>query len=190
MRRNKDKSLDQEARARVKERDQDPFRPFLTPDENKAAEDAITELYLKGHTSSYQIADELDLPMALVRRTIHKAQLLPRVEKIQSQITKEVFEDKVPILKDIVDRTLVGVRDFLMTEEAKPTTIQEARQLASLASELNEMTRLELGQTTSNVAVVQMSLKEVQDIFTNLKKIDPVFVYPELEGSEDVISES
>lgn len=70
-------------------------------------------------------------------------------------------------------------------ERLHALSLIEVKNLASIGVDLNEMLRLEMGQSTQNIEVVQYSYNETKVMLEDLKKIDPVFEYPELDDVEE-----
>lgn len=137
-----------------------------------------------------RVAYDLRLSTKRVEQCAKKANLLQEAKAIKQEVKNEIFRDKVPLLKDIVNLSLNSVKEFLTELAQTPERLHalsliEVKNLASIGVDLNEMLRLEMGQSTQNIEVVQYSYNETKVMLEDLKKIDPVFEYPELDDVEE-----
>ena len=114
-----------------------------------------------------------------------KLALRKLVQERNSEIKRELLEDKVPILKEIASLSLTALRDYLLemtnplVKEERIKTLSDAKILSSITKDLNEVLRLELGQATSiEKKDVQLSIDQTRQIFVELSQADPVFDYP------------
>lgn len=135
---------------------------------------------------------EVEIDKETFQRKTKKLGIQKHIQAATRRVTKEILQDKIPILKEIAELSLVAVRDKLL-ELSDPEknaemlkTMRDIKDLSNIAQGLNEMLRLELGQSTQNVAVnAQMSLEQTITIFKELANKDRVFEYPLLdEGNE------
>lgn len=155
-----------------------------------AEEEQIIELYLSGVRRIAKISKLTRIPKSVVRAIVSKAKLRERAGEVKKQLVTEILRTKVDALKEIVDLSLSGVCTFLKAHPV-PANFKEAKDLAGIVKNLNEVLRLELGQSTQNVETkVKFSLDDTQHILSELKKIDPVFEYPMLDAPEQNESES
>lgn len=130
-----------------------------------------------------QIAGKMRIKHSVVADIVKKN----NVEKGRDKIKKEVLRDKVTLLKDIVGQSLEVTKEYL--DEMKDPEVRKIRmrtpsdmaQFALVATKLNEMLRVELGESTQNIAVVHYTVEQTRKILSDLKKTDPVFEYPELD---------
>lgn len=132
---------------------------------------------------------ELNLPPDRIHLIAKKANLVAESKRFQGEVKEEVLKDKVPILKEIVGTSLTAVQEYLVElgankERLHSLSVSEMKGLADVAKSLNELLRLELGQSTQNVQVVQYSFNEAKVMLEDLRKIDPVFEYPALDHEE------
>jgi hypothetical protein len=145
----------------------------------------VTALRLRGMQVD-QIVALTGIDDKSVRKIAANEDFKDGVKKIHNDITKEALESKVPILKEIVGISLTAIKEKLLElkdPEIRDKMIGSARDLAALgklATDLNTLLRLELGQSTQNVESVSHSYQETRIILQELKKKDPVFDYPEL----------
>jgi hypothetical protein len=147
--------------------------------------ESVMKLQVKGHTVNEIIAlTEID--ERTVRRITKQEVFADGVQEIKQKITKEAFKGKVPVIKDIISRSLTAIQETLMTFEnedvrkemlSRPADIQA---LTKVVSDLNNLLRLELGESTQNIAIKSNSYQETRVVLQELRKIDPVFDYPEL----------
>lgn len=136
-----------------------------------------------------RVALELNISPEKVKDVAKKANLIEQSRQLQQDIKEEVFKNKIPLLKEIVGASLSSVRDYLAElstdkERLLRMSVSEMKGLADVAKNLNELLRLELGQSTQNVQVVQYSFNEAKILLEDLKTIDPVFEYPELSDEK------
>lgn len=149
---------------------------------------AVAEDYLKGLTVQ-QIAQNRGLPLRMVKLIVSKAALRQTVEAQRKEFVAEVMQEKIPILKEIVGLNLLTLRDWmesLHANEAKKNalTTQDAKFLSSIAKEMNEILKLDLGQPTQSLEVVHKVEKDVTVILEELKEIDPFVEYPTLPDAK------
>lgn len=129
-----------------------------------------------------------------VRNIYTKDVVKQGVKEIHKQIAEKTYEEKVPLLKEIVDLSLNAIRDRLQQlkdPDMALLMIKDAKDLAAigkLATDLNSLLRLELGKSTHNIETVSHNYQETKIILQQLKNKDPVFDYPELP--EDAKTES
>jgi len=148
----------------------------------------IAEKYLQGCTKE-DILIQTGFPVTIIEKAIKTYGLQKVIEDREKQITKRLLKEKVPVLKEIVNLALENTRTFL-EELSDPEiranrlkTIRDARDLSQIASDLNSLLRLELGQATQNVKhEVELSLDETKKVFDELRKVDKVFEYPVFEA--------
>lgn len=132
-----------------------------------------------------KVAQDLSLSTKKVRQTLEKTNAIEEARALKQEIKEEVLSEKVPALKKIVGLSLQVVQEYLTNlavDKIKQSalTVKEVRDISGIAKDLNELLRLELGQSTQNVEVVQYSYQQTQVVLEDLRKIDPVFEYPEL----------
>lgn len=151
----------------------------------------ITEKALQG-CSTDDIVAQTGFKKPMVLAILRKYSLFKHVKERNQEIKEEILADKVPILKEIAQRSLSLLNEWLIETANNPelraarvNTVQDVKGLSNITKELNEMLRLELGQSTQNVAhVVEYSLEQTKQIFHELKEIDPVFEYPQIDYVE------
>lgn len=127
----------------------------------------------------------LNIPAVTVMKTLKRNDLKGKADALFENVKEAVFEDKVPILKDIIGLTLNQVKDsleYLSQDEERKARLspRDIRDLTGIARELNDLLRLELGQSTVNIQSTTQTHQSVHVILDDLRKIDPVFEYPEL----------
>jgi len=164
-----------------------PYVPakYMTPDEKN---EKILKLYFGGMTDPVDIADELNLYPPEVRGFIARSQARKKAEAIKETLTKAVFDKKLPVIKEIVGVSLTGVLEwvegFVSSEKHLKMSVHQARTFAGLMKDVYEMSRLELGKSTHNVAIVQKVEKDVNVVLDKLRAEperggDPFVDYPE-----------
>lgn len=92
------------------------------------------------------------------------------------EIKKEVYQERIPLMKEVVGQCLEKVKVFL--ETFNPQDITEVKALESMATGFNNMLRLETGKSTSNIAMQHYSASDAESLYAKLeelKKLDPVF---------------
>ena len=99
-------------------------------------------------------------------------------------IIKQNWEEKMPVMRDIISMGLNGIRETLK-EMANPEvrremirTVGDVASLTRVVESLNLLLRLEEGKSTANVAKQhQHTYKETREVLQELSKVDPVFDY-------------
>ena len=147
---------------------------------------------LSNQLAAESVAEILGCRTDTVQRVVKKRFLDDRMEELQNKIKQEVYEDKIPLLKDIVGMSLQQVKESLQElakdpERKAKMSIRDIRDLAGVGRELNDLLRLELGQSTENIAVktVTHSHQSMHVLLEDLRKMDPVFEYPKLEAPKN-----
>ncbi len=90
----------------------------------------------------------------------------------------EIYKEKTPLVKSIVALALDKLNAFV--ETFNPLTIDDAKGLSKIATDMNTLLRLELGQSTSNAEIVIKTEKSVQTILGELAEADPFVDYVEI----------
>ena len=196
-----DPATAKELKARVKKVYQGDWKtleerkqPLFTPQE-LAERDEVIRRGLEG-LSVRQIELETAIPFQTVKKYLMSAEFQRAITEQRKELNELLLESKIPTLKNIVALSLNSIQDYLMKlqdpEEKEKLTSKQAKDLACIAKDLNELLRLELGQSTQNVQIVQFSLEQTRHIFEDLRAIDPVMEYPDLppaptEAKEDVL---
>jgi len=135
-------------------------------------------------------ARSFKLPPAKIEEIIQTSKFKDHLVEIKEEIKAEVYQDKVPIIEQIVSLSLCQIRDFLLDlstneEKKKCLSVRDVRDLSVMSTNLNETLRLELGKSTKNVEITEYSYHKVQVLLDDLRTIDPVFDYPQIEGSDE-----
>ena len=109
-------------------------------------------------------------------------------ESQNKDIIRKTWENKVPIMEDIVGMGLDMLRDTLkelvLDSDMRRQMLGNVRDIASLTKvvgDLNLLLRLEAGKSTQNVAV-NRSFQDTRHALQTLAKVDPVFSYPIVEA--------
>lgn len=144
-------------------------------------QDTICKAYLEGKTV-HEIAQLHNLPLKQVKLVVSRAALKEQAEGIRKDIMVETMKTKVPLLREVVSLSLLTLRDFLQTlqtDEARKErlTVKDAKDLSAIAKEINDIARLELGQSTQNIEVVSRVEKDINVIIDELKQKDPFANY-------------
>lgn len=153
---------------------------------------AILETYLRasqGQSNAEAVAEtakSLDLPVPRVAKAVQKAKLKDEAKALRREIAEEVYKEKVPMMQDIVGLCLAKLKDFVSAIEPEEIeTIQDAKALKDIACDLNTMLRLELGQSTDNIAInaqAQYTIEHTQKLLSDLRPKDPIFFAGLLDG--------
>lgn len=136
-----------------------------------------------------KVCDEMEVTQRRVERCLAKSGLKAEATQLREAITEEVYKGKVPFLKEVVGLSLNVVKDFLVDlttnqDKKDAMTAQDAKHITNIAKDLNELLRLELGEATQNIHVVQHTLAETKIVLEDLRKKDKIFDYPEIEDGE------
>lgn len=113
---------------------------------------------------------------------------------VDDYVENKFSYDKSPVSEEIVVSGLSSMKEFMKELEdpqirkLRLSTIQDAKALSSIIKEQNEILRVEQGKANSFVKhEVELSLDQTKKVFSDLRRIDPVFDYPleeEEEGEE------
>lgn len=155
----------------------------------------VISLFFRGFTKEL-IAEKTELEPDMIESIILAYKLKETVEARNREIKEKILLEKVPVLKQIVSRSLNAVKDWLEelsndeVRHERLRSVSDVKNLASIATGLNEMLRLELGQSTHNISHdVKLSLDQTKKVFKDLIQVDEVFDYPQLEEIEAEIIE-
>jgi len=103
-------------------------------------------------------------------------------EEVNKAIIRDQWEQKVPVMRDIIGMGLNGIKETLK-EMADPEVrkamirgIPDLAALTKIVEQLNMLLRLEEGKSTQNIAT-QHTYHETRVALQELSKIDPVFEY-------------
>lgn len=126
----------------------------------------------------------------MVHSTISHGVLKERYQAFAKEAEELIVADKIPIVKAIVGANLASLLewsvDFRARNAHRQMTVDEAKKLSGLATELNSLIRLEEGKSTVNMGIVNQVEKEVTVILEELKEVDPFVSYDRQdEGSEE-----
>ena len=158
----------------------------------------VTDLYVtKGYTR-VQVIQTLkkkygsNLPHAAVHNVINRYNLTNLVDAQIEEARESIIKDKIPVINSIAAVNLNTLLEFscnLAKDEQRKAllTVKDAKDLASLISDLNTLIRLETGQATSNVAITHFtgSSEELLKTAKEIIEMDPVHS----EETSDVIYE-
>lgn len=114
-----------------------------------------------------------------------------KVGKIQESLLEEALFSSIQLITRVKQKALTGVMEWLEEfcddkDRLKELSPAQAKTLLSIAFTADQMGRLELGKSTSNVAIAHNSsspaeTSRLQQAVDKLKEIDPVFDYSQVE---------
>jgi hypothetical protein len=147
----------------------------------------VGRLYGQGIRDPYAIASRLYVKVKFVRAILAKKGAEIEVRKAARQAAKQLYGEKVNVLKDILGLGLNVTREYLeemqdiTVRDERLQTLQDFKALAETMVKYNELLRLDLGQSTQNVAVIQYSWEETRKLLMELKNKEPgVFDLPDI----------
>lgn len=131
--------------------------------------------------SSEQIA-------AITNENAHAVKRIIEDEQIADQWARRAFDQKIPKIQRIITLSLTGIEEQLTEMSKSPKlrremlgTARDVVALGELATKLNTLLRLELGQSTANVSQkVEHTYTKTREVLQKLKKADPIFDFPTL----------
>ena len=141
--------------------------------------DKVMKLRSRGFEDESQISALTDVPTIEVKRIIED-------ENTAKAIAIKNYKEKIPVMEDIAGLGLDILRESLkelMDPEFRTRMITKISDIAALKNviqDISMLVRLEKGQSTNNMAVETRSYQETRKIIQDLRKIDPVFSYPEI----------
>lgn len=110
-----------------------------------------------------------------------------KAAKIQESLLEEAIYTSIGLISRVKQKALTGVLEWLEDfvedkEKLKELSPSQAKTLLSIAYTADQMGRLELGKSTSNVAIAHQSSTPqqtslLQQAVDKLKEVDPVFDY-------------
>lgn len=121
------------------------------------------------------VAKNLGVQHSLVITELSKAAAQKEAKKQREEYADYIYSQKLPLAKSIVGKSLVEVDNFLTT--FKPTTVQEAKDLVKMATDMTTLLRLELGQSTQQIEIIHKTHKDVTVILEELRVTDPFMDY-------------
>lgn len=136
--------------------------------------------------SNDEIEGKTGYKRAFIDRTVATYPVKKFTNRCVERIRTELFKDKVPALKKIVEDSLAALGEALAElrdPEIRAKILCDAKSMKALAgvvADMNGLLRLELGQSTENVQQVSYSYQQIRVGLQELAKMDPVFEYPKL----------
>lgn len=125
----------------------------------------------------FETSAELGVASKKVSRAINRKEIKAQAKQIRVKITEELFKDKIPMMKNIVGvslhKTLAFLKDF------EPSTIDDVRALALVFKDIQMMLRLDMGQSTENIAVQHSgnyTVEQTQKLLVDLQTKDKIFL--------------
>lgn len=153
-------------------------------------EQAVLRCWFKerpvAHSSSAAVrlvAKRMRMSERDVLKTIRKSNAETEAKKQKAEITEAIYAAKIPTAKEVVGYSLESLAEFVKTH--KPQTWDDAQKLTKIATDMQMLLRLELGQSTQNIELVTRTQRDVTTIIQDLSNNDPFVDYPAIEGKVD-----
>lgn len=141
--------------------------------------EAVAALKKRGFTED-AITHIAEVPAMEVTRIIED-------ETTAREIARENYQNQVPLMKDIIGMGLEALGRCLkeiVTDDGVRrevlARVSDMTAMKNIIQDLSMLVRLEEGKSTQNVAVSQRSYQETRIAIQELKRMDPVFEYPDL----------
>jgi len=138
--------------------------------------DRVTRLRNKGYDLQ-QIVALTDLPHATARQIMME-------EDHTRSLVKQQWDNKIPIMRDVITMGLNGLRETLKELEEPDVrrgmlkSAQDLVALTKVVESLNMLLRLEEGKSTANVATSHThTFQKTREVLQELSKVDPIFEY-------------
>lgn len=131
------------------------------------------------------VARECRTPERTVLSIIRKANAETEAKKQREEITNAVYAAKIPTAKEVVGYSLESLAEFVKTH--KPNSWEDAQRLTKIATDMQMLLRLELGQSTQNIDLVSRTQRDVNVIIQDLATNDPFVDYPALPEGKGTI---
>ncbi len=159
---------------RVHKKKDEPY--WKDTPEWKRQVNAVLRLKEKGYDEQKIIAVSQFEPM-VVRRIFEE-------EEVNRDLIKQNWEQKEPVMRDIVGMGLNGIKEALkemVDPEVRRHMVKSVKDLSDLTKvveSINMLLRLEEGKSTANISSKHThTVKETRNVLQELSKIDPVFDY-------------
>jgi len=124
-----------------------------------------------------QTIEITQLPQTEVKRILEE-------EEVNREIIKKQWEQKVPIMRDIIGMGLNGIKETLKemadaeVRRKMIRTVNDLGALTKVVESLNTLLRLEEGKSTANIETHKtVTYRETRNALDELAKVDPVFDY-------------
>lgn len=137
--------------------------------------------------TALEVSRRLGLTYHKVFQIIKRSLLRKEAKKQRRDYADKIYEEKIPLAKSIVGKSLTKLDNFLTTYT--PSNIEDAKGLAKIATDVTTLLRLELGQATQQVEIMHKTQRDVNVILHELKDNDPFVDYPDIVEGE-IVAES
>lgn len=129
--------------------------------------------------AAIEVAHRLHVPYADVLDVLRRTHAKREARIQRREYADRIYEDKLQLAKGIIGKSLMKLNDYL--DNFVPTTIEDAKGLTKIATDITGLLRLELGKPTQQVEVMHRTNKTMTVVLSELKAADPFMDYPELE---------
>lgn len=110
-----------------------------------------------------------------VINTLKKAKAREEAKIQRAEYADAIYAEKIPQIQSIVGLSLEKLGQFV--SNFHPETIEDAKGLSKIATDMNTLLRLELGKTTQSIELIQRTEKDVTVLLEELKNNDPFVDY-------------
>lgn len=130
--------------------------------------------------AALEVSKRLGIPYSRIFGTIRKALARREATLQRKEYADRIYAEKLPLAKAIVGKSLTKVNQYLTT--FTPESLQDAKDLTKIATEMTSLIRLELGQPTEQIGIMTQTQKNVTVIVEELRNNDPFVDYAEESG--------
>ena len=123
------------------------------------------------------VSKKLSCHPAHIIHVVKKMNLQQLAKEQKKEITEEIYAEKIPLAKRVVGLSLEAAAIYL--QDFQPKNIQEAQTCVTMATQINNLLRLELGKSTENVEILHRAERPLVTILESLQKNDPFVQYPQ-----------
>jgi len=131
--------------------------------------------------AALEVSKKVGVPLYKVIGILQKASAQSEAKKQREEYADLIYSQKMPLAKSIVGKSLMEVDEFLTT--FKPSNVQEAKDLVKMATDMTTLLRLELGQSTERIEIIQKTHKDVTIILEELRQTDPFMDYGDTDDN-------
>lgn len=130
------------------------------------------------------LSQELHRREETIADIVRRAHLKEEAKKQRREYADKIYGEKIPYAKKIAGLALRALSKYIETHP--PESFEDAKTLSKIATDMNTLLRLELGESTHNIEIVHKTNKTVNVILEELRKNDPFVDYPQINERKNL----